>query len=240
MTEKRTSAKKKARELAKYLRSERADYAYLKTLFQHLRTELEIEVPKTSKKLPYVPTEEELKRYYQVVWKSKNFQDMLIVKTLMYTGIRVSELVNIRLTDIDFHYCQIRINNGKGGKDRIVPFPQSFKELLAMHADSMKKKQTIYLFESSWKKKYTDRGIRKILTKYSEEARLTQNLSPHKLRHFLLTWLKKQGIDDALIQPYSGHESRKSLEVYSTSLCQESPTSKRSESGGGMACIYFQ
>ncbi|MEJ3719968.1 site-specific integrase [Paenibacillus polymyxa] len=84
-----------------------------------------------------------------------------------------------------------------------------------MHADSMKKKQAVYLFESSWKKKYTDRGIRKILAKYSEVAGMTQNLSPHKLRHFLLTWLKKQGIDDALIQPYSGHESRKSLEVYS-------------------------
>ncbi|MCY9665340.1 site-specific integrase [Paenibacillus alginolyticus] len=84
-----------------------------------------------------------------------------------------------------------------------------------MHADTMKKKQAAYLFESSWKKKYTDRGIRKILAKYSEEAQLSQNLSPHKLRHFLLTWLKKQGIDDALIQPYSGHESRKSLEVYS-------------------------
>jgi integrase/recombinase XerD len=53
------------------------------------------------------------------------------------------------------------------------------------------------------------------MTKYSEEVNLSQNLSPHKLRHFLLTWLKKQGIDDALIQPYSGHESRKSLEVYS-------------------------
>ncbi|WP_426983736.1 tyrosine-type recombinase/integrase [Brevibacillus borstelensis] len=109
----------------------------------------------------------------------------------------------------------MRINKGKGSKDRIVPFPQTFKELLAMHADSMKKKQAVYVFESSWKKKYTDRGIRKILAKYSEEAGLAQNLSPHKLRHFLLTWLKKQGIDDALIQPYSGHESRKSLEVYS-------------------------
>jgi integrase/recombinase XerD len=53
------------------------------------------------------------------------------------------------------------------------------------------------------------------LAKYSEEAKLSQNLFPHKLRHFLLTWLKKNGIDDALIQPYSGHESRKSLEVYS-------------------------
>ncbi|AUM65169.1 integrase [Brevibacillus laterosporus] len=195
------------------MRGERPDYAYLKSLFQHLRTELEIEVPKASKKLPYVPTEEELKRYYEVVWKSKNFQDMMIVKTLMYTGIRVSELINIRLMDIDFHYRQVRINNGKGGKDRIVPFSQSFKELLAMHADVMKKKHAVYLFESSWKKKYTGRGIRKILAKYSEESGLVQNLSPHKLRHFLLTWLKKQGIDDALIQPYSGHESRKSLEI---------------------------
>ncbi|WP_088225401.1 tyrosine-type recombinase/integrase [Desulfosporosinus sp. FKB] len=215
MTEKRTSAKKKAKELAKYLRGERPDYAYLKSLFQHLRAELEIEIPKTSKKLPYVPTEEEIKRYYDVVWKTKNFQDMMIVKTLLYTGARVSELINIKLTDVDFHYCQIRINKGKGNKDRIVPFPQTFKELLAMHADSMSNKQAVYLFESSWKKKYTDRGIRKILAKYSEEAGLVQNLSPHKLRHFLLTWLKKQGIDDALIQPYSGHESRKSLEVYS-------------------------
>jgi integrase/recombinase XerD len=40
-------------------------------------------------------------------------------------------------------------------------------------------------------------------------------VTPHQLRHFLLTWLKKQGLDDALIQPYSGHESRKSLEIYS-------------------------
>lgn len=212
---KRISAKKKARELAKYLRAERPDYAYLKSLFQHLRTELEVEVPKAPKKLPYVPSEEELKRYYEVVWKDKIFQDMMIVKTLLYTGVRVSELINIKLTDIDFYYCQIRINKGKGNKDRIVPFPQSFKELLAMHADSMQKKQATYLFESSWNKKYTDRGIRKILAKYSEESGLTQNLSPHKLRHFLLTWLKKQGIDDALIQPYSGHESRKYLEVYS-------------------------
>ena len=215
MSEVRISAKHKAKELAKYLRSERPDYAYLKSLFQHLRDELGIEVPKSVKKLPYVPTEDELKRYYDVVWRAKNFQDMMIIKTLLYTGVRVSELVNIKLSDVDFYCCQIRINNGKGGKDRIVLFPPSFKEMLAMHADKMKKKQAVYLFESSWKKKYTDRGIRKILSKYSEEAELTKNMSPHKLRHFLLTWLKKQGIDDALIQPYSGHESRKSLEVYS-------------------------
>ena len=71
------------------------------------------------------------------------------------------------------------------------------------------------MFESSWKKPYTDRGIRKILAQYSKTAGMEHSISPHKLRHFLFTWLKKQGIDDALIQPYSGHESRKSLEIYS-------------------------
>ena len=46
-------------------------------------------------------------------------------------------------------------------------------------------------------------------------AGMVENISPHKLRHFLFTWLKKKGIDDALIQPYSGHETRQSLEIYS-------------------------
>ena len=65
------------------------------------------------------------------------------------------------------------------------------------------------------KRGYSDRGIRKMLSKYTKAARITHSISPHKLRHFLFTWFKKQGVDDALIQPFSGHESRKSLEIYS-------------------------
>ena len=212
----RTSAKKKAQELAKYLRGEHPDYTYLKSVFRYLRTELEISAPKTStKQLPDVPTEEEIQRYYEAVWHTRNMQDMVMIKTLLYTGVRVSELININLKDLDFVRCQIRINQGKGGKDRIVPFPVGFKEVLAMHVDSMQRKQATYLFESSWKRKYSDRGVRKILEKYALAAGLNRAISPHRLRHFLLTWLKKQGIDDALIQPYSGHSSRQSLEVYS-------------------------
>jgi integrase/recombinase XerD len=50
---------------------------------------------------------------------------------------------------------------------------------------------------------------------YTREAGIEHSISPHKLRHFLFTWMKKKGVDDALIQPYSGHDSRQSLEVYS-------------------------
>ncbi len=221
MVIKRTPAKKKARELAKLLRSESPNYDYLKSVFRHLREELDVPVTRAPKKVPDVPTEEEIERYYKAVWKSQKFQDMVIIKTFLYTGIRVSELVRIRLEDVDYERCQIRINSGMGGKDRIVPFPASFKEVLAMHADKMRQQNAEYLFESSWKRSYTDRGIRKILAKYAKEAGIERNISPHRLRHFFLTWLKKQGIDDSFIQPYSGHSTRQSLEVYSKLSIEE-------------------
>ena len=138
-----------------------------------------------------------------------------------FSGVRVGELVNIRLDDVDFAVCQIRINKGKGNKDRIVPFPPSFKETLAIHHQAMLKKKAVYLFESSWNRKYSERGIRKMLRRYADAAGIEKPISPHKLRHFFLLWLKKQGIDDALIQPYSGHASRQSLEIYSRLAIQE-------------------
>ena len=62
---------------------------------------------------------------------------------------------------------------------------------------------------------YSDRGVRKILARYTQAAGITASISPHTLRHFLFTWLKTQGIDDTLVQPYSGHATRQSLEIYS-------------------------
>lgn len=213
--DKRTGPRKKALQIIKYFRHENPDYNYLRTVFQHLRKELNVAVTAESKKLPYVPTEAELKKYYEAVWQTKNMQDMMIIKTLLYTGIRVSELIRLNIEDIDFDRYQIRITAGKGKKDRIVPFPKSFREPLAMHVSNANKNKQVSLFESSWKRPYSDRGIRKMLEKYSEIAGMSHTISPHKLRHFLFTWLKAQGVDDALIQPYSGHETRASLEVYS-------------------------
>ncbi|MEM6339361.1 MAG: tyrosine-type recombinase/integrase, partial [Pseudomonadota bacterium] len=186
-----------------------------KDVFRKLRGILDIQVTKKTKKLPYVPTEEEIKKYYEVVWQSKNLSHVIMIKTLLYTGVRVTELINIKLIDVDLDICQIKINKGKGSKDRIVPFPKNFKEVLVVHVKFMKAHKATYLFESSWKKQYSDRGIRKILEKYTKAAGISHAISPHRLRHFLFTWMKRQSVDDALIQPYSGHESRLSLEIYS-------------------------
>lgn len=212
---KRTPARKKAQELARHLRGERPDYAYLKQVFRELRQELAVPIPRTPKRLPSVPSEEELRRYYEAVWQARRIGDVVLIKTLLFTGLRVSELIKVQLADVDLDRCQIRVNAGKGSKDRVVPFPASFKETLAAHMAALRTKDAVYLFESSWKKPYSDRGVRRMLERYANAAGLARNVSPHQLRHFLFTWLKKQGIDDALMQPYSGHASRQSLEVYS-------------------------
>jgi integrase/recombinase XerD len=211
----RTPAKRKARQLAKHLRAERPDYAYLKEVFRHLRDELGVEVTTGPATLPYVPTEAEIRRYYQTVWTARRTGDIVLIKTLLYTGVRVAELVAIRIDEVDLDACRIRINQGKGGKDRYVPFPASFKETLALHIGAAQDKGASFLFESSWKKPYSTRGVRAMLARYAAQAGLEHNMAPHRLRHFLFTWLKTQGIDDALIQPYSGHHNRTSLEIYS-------------------------
>lgn len=211
----RTPTKEVVSKIVKILRNERPNYIYLRDLFKKIRKEFAIEVETQTKQLPYVPTEEEIKRYYEIVWQSRETKHMVLIKILLYTGVRVNELVNIKLQDIDYDSCQIRINLGKGNKDRIVPFPINFRETLMLYAKNEETSKAIYLFESNRKKAFTTRGIRKILANYAKKANMVQSLSPHKLRHFLFTWLKKQGIDDALIQPYSGHETRQSLEIYS-------------------------
>ena len=129
----RTPAKRKARQLARHLRGERPDYAYLKEVFRHLRAELDVEVQRQPKKLPYVPTEAEIRRYYEAVWQARRTGDVVLIKTLLYTGVRVSELIRIRISDVDLDTCRIRITQGKGGKDRVVPFPDGFKNPRPAH-----------------------------------------------------------------------------------------------------------
>lgn len=204
----RTPARRKARQLARHLRGERPDYAYLKEVFRHLRDELGVEVATTAKKLPYVPAEAEIRRYYQTVWTARRSGDIVLIKTLLYTGVRVAELVAIRLTDADLDACRIRITNGKGGKDRYVPFPASFRETLALHIAAARANGAVFLFESAWKKPYSTRGVRAMLARYARKAGLAHNMPPHRLRHFLFTWLNpghRRCPHPALLRPRLPH-----------------------------------
>ena len=92
----RTSTKEVVSKIVKILKNERPDYIYLRDLFKKIREEFAIEVETQTKRLPYVPTEEEIKRYYEVVWQSRETKHMVLIKILLYTGVRVNELVNIK------------------------------------------------------------------------------------------------------------------------------------------------
>ncbi len=133
----RTPARQKARQLARALRGERPDYPYLKEVFRHLRAELGVAVARPPERLPVVPTEDGIRRFYEAVWRGRRMGDVVLIKTLLYTGVRVSELVALRLEAVDLDRCQLRVTAGKGGKDRVVPFPAAFKETLALHAAGM-------------------------------------------------------------------------------------------------------
>jgi len=110
--------------------------------------------------------------------------------------------------------CRIRITQGKGAKARTVPFPSSFKETLALHIDAQRPRRPPSC-SSPAGRALLDPGRASAARPLRRQAGLEHNMPPHRLRHFIFTWLKTQGIDDALIRPYSGHASRTSLEIYS-------------------------
>ncbi len=130
-------------------------------MFRALRDELDVQVEREPKTLPYVPSEDKIRRYYQTVWQARRSGDMVLIKTLLYPGVRVAELVAIRIDDVvDLDACRIRITLGKGAKDRVVPFPQTFRETLALHIADRHKTGGACMFESSWKKPMVFRRAR--------------------------------------------------------------------------------
>ena len=141
-----------------------------------------------------MPTDQEVRNYYEAVWQARRSDDIVMIKTLLYTGVRVSELVAIRLADVDLDACRIRVNLGKGSKDRVVPFPPTFRETLVLqrYPGMMCSRGASYLFESNLEETVFDPRRRALPICCAHKAGLSHNMAPHRLRHFLFTWLKSR------------------------------------------------
>ena len=204
-----------AKALIKILRKAHPDSLYLKMVFSHIRKELELPSTRTPpKRLPELLTEQEIQSFYEVVWHGANESHIILIKLLLYTGIRNSEAAHITVGDVDINALKIRIEQGKGGKDRYVPFPQFFQGELNQYLLNQKKSGAKYLFETNRNKLYSSRWIRKIIKRYSLKAKIEKRIYPHLFRHQLLTFLTQKGIIDTKIQQISGHSDRNSLAVY--------------------------
>jgi len=163
-----------------------------------------IERPRNEKKLPKVIDGEYIKSQLSKIENTKH----RAILTLTYSvGLRVSEIVNLKIEDIDSKRMLIHIKNAKGRKDRIVPLSQTVLELLREYFKEYKPKE--YLFNGQNGGKYSTGSCQKIYKRY-----IDQNSSIHTLRHSSFTNLLESGTDLRIIQKIAGHSSSKTTEIY--------------------------
>jgi integrase/recombinase XerD len=209
-----TAPTQMATKLARLLRPERPDYAYLKKVFQHTRALLAVKPTKAAKRLPALLTDPELVAFYEAVWQARNPQHMIMIKLLLFTGLRNAELAHVQLRDVDLDHCQIRVVQGKGGKDRTVLFPRSFRGEFAQYLQGLEARRAVYLFESNRMRPYSTRRIRQIICAYALAAHIHKRVYPHLFRHQLITFLTRKGLMSPKLQLLSGHTEEKNLAIY--------------------------
>ncbi len=162
------------------------------------------------RRLPDVPSDEQIRTLLASMEKQAQLDYRLMVKMLVYTGMRSFELTNLKWTDIDWERNRIKVR-GKGDKDRLVPLAKVFRDELLLYRS--KNPRNRYVFESRLNDKYSERYIRKVFQDACKRAECGR-IHPHSLRHYFITYWTNQGWPDREVQLMSGHESRSSLQIY--------------------------
>jgi site-specific recombinase XerD len=163
-----------------------------------------IEYPRSEKKLPRIIDSELIKYKLSEI---ENIKHKTILTLVYSVGLRVSEIVNLKIEDIDSKRMLIQIKNAKGRKDRIVPLSQTVLDLLRIYYKQYKPR--IYLFNGQNSEKYSIGSCQKIYKKY-----IDKNTSIHTLRHSSATALLENGTDLRVIQKILGHSNVKTTEIY--------------------------
>ena len=154
--------------------------------------------------MPQVIDQEQL---LESISKIENLKHKTIISLAYSVGLRVSEIINLKIVDIDSKRMIIRINNAKGRKDRIVPLSQYILELLRKYFKEYKPKE--YLFNGQNNPKYSSASCNAIMKKY-----IDKDSHFHILRHSCFTHLLENGTDSRLIQKIAGHKNIKTTEGY--------------------------
>lgn len=185
------------------------------------------EAPRTGKTLPIFLTKKEVNEI--LLSASTNLRDLAIISFIIYTGVRVSELVNIKTEDINLEDMAVRIK-GKGDKERFVPITSELAMIVERYISS-KKFDSDYLFLSKYNKKLTPLSIQLIVKKYASKALLKKRVTPHKLRHTFATLALESGVSPITISELLGHSSLNTTMKYThvTSKLTEDAVKKIAE-----------
>jgi integrase/recombinase XerD len=199
------------RQIARLVRREGLDYEGWRYVAKRVRQECELRPTKKGRRLPRVLTADEFRRFYKIVDQAEDVQHSLMLRLLFFTAVRVAELCNIEVADIDLENCKIRVNQGKGSKDRYVLFGKSFATALRTHIAAHPSNR--WLFQTRRNSRFTTRRVQQIVKLYAKQANV--RATPHTFRHQAITWLTRHsGLADAELQLITGHARRETLAVY--------------------------
>ena len=143
-------------------------------------------------------------------------RDVAVIEVFFATGARVYEISNIREDSINLNTGLIRLM-GKGGKERYVQISNtSILEVLKKYYDENEQaiKKSGYFFVNNRESRYTEQSIRLMLKKYTKQAGIERNITPHMFRHSFATYLIEEGVDVSCVQQILGHSSIKTTQIY--------------------------
>jgi len=170
---------------------------------------LSLERPKKSRILPSVLSQEEVLRIIQL---TKNLKHRAIIVLLYSSGLRIGEVTNLLLKNIDIIRRQIKVEKGKGRKDRFVVLATSYLPLLQNYLTTFK--PALYFIEGPTGKKYSESSIRKFLFRSVQKAGISKKVTPHTLRHSYATHLLENGVGLRHIQELLGHAKPETTMIY--------------------------
>lgn len=180
------------------------------------KSRIDLDRPMKTKPLPSVLSLEEINRIFKSI---RNRKHLMIIKTIYGCGLRIGELCDLKISDVDGDRMRLHIRQGKGRKDRFVPLPENLLKELRVYFKEYRPVE--YLFEGQVKREnpevpqqYSPSSIRAVLRRASNKAGIRKSIKVHTLRHSYATHLYEHGVNLRSIQVLLGHSSSKTTEIY--------------------------
>ena len=206
------------RSVGRHLSTLRSFFRFL-TRENYLKTNpiLMLSSPKLEKHLPSFMTEAEVAKLIESAFAKddkdeRGLRDRAILETFYSSGLRISELVGLDLSDVDFISGIVKIM-GKGKKERIVPIGDAALTTIRKYLEKRKKKSEVIFLNKNYKR-ITTRGVRDIVGKYLKSSGSRPGISPHSLRHSFATHLLNRGADLRTVQELLGHANLSTTQIY--------------------------